>query len=659
MCGISGFWSLAGTVRRDGGMAAVDAMTSALAHRGPDAGGVWCDEANGLFLGHRRLSILDLSEAGRQPMVDPTARYALTFNGEIYNFADIRDDLLARGHSFRGHSDTEVLLYAIAEWGVERTVARLNGMFAFAVWDRQQRTLTLARDRAGKKPLYYGWAGRTFVFASELKGVLGHPDVRPDIDPEALGLFMQYSWVPAPFSIFKGIRQLPAATTLVVSADAPDRSPEAYWSARAVCEDAARSPYAGTEDEAADDLDRLLLDAVGLRMVSDVPLGAFLSGGIDSSLMVALMRRAGAAPLRTFSIGFTDQRYDEAPYARAIAGHLDTDHTEFYVTPADALAVVPELPTLYDEPFADPSQIPTYLVSRLTRQHVTVAISGDGGDELFCGYAGYVKELADWNRLRRIPGAMRRAAGSALIGFGRRRHRPVAAASPPLTGRVGGPMGKLIKRGMIFPATDAVDLYARKRWRCAAPSDAVIGADPAGHAAAFHTARPAVEDPLQAMMCLDFSTYLTDDVLVKVDRASMSVGLEVRCPLLDYRVVEFAWRLPMAMRIDAAGGKRILKRVLERYVPRPLFERRKRGFGVPIDTWLRHELRDWAEGLLDPSRLRSTGLLNAPLLLTCWREHLAGRNLNTSLLWNALMFQAWHERWMATPAPVARRAVGR
>jgi asparagine synthase (glutamine-hydrolysing) len=636
MCGICGF-VMAKRAGPPAGMAAmVDAMAGRLRHRGPDDAGRFVDPAAGVAFGHHRLAIIDLSAAGRQPMTSACGRFVITYNGEIYNFRELRQILAQRGHPFRGHSDTEVLLNAIAEWGIGEALPRLDGMFAFALWDRQTRRLTLARDRVGKKPLYYGWCGGAFLFASELKALHRHPAFEGEVDRDALGLLIQLGWVPGPLSICRRIRKLPPGTVLTLDAAGGPAAPviRTWWSAKEIAEASDREPFPGSFDEAVDALHSLLGAAVRARMIADVPLGALLSGGVDSATVVALMQAASALPVRTFSIGFREPKHDEAPFARAIAARLGTDHTELYVGPEDSLALVPELPEIYDEPLADPSQIPTALVCRLARNSVTVALSGDGGDELFAGYQRYRRSLDSWQRLRRWPAGARMAT---------------EALTSTLADRCAAPrwLSKAARRSAGIGAADALDVFVAERTRTPDPARLVRGARAVPHLLGDRQGWPDVREPLQVMMYLDFAGYLPDDCLVKVDRASMAASLEVRCPLLDHRVVELAWSLPLAYRMDDGGAKRVPKAVLERYVPRALFERPKRGFGVPIGAWLRGPLRDWAETLLDERRLAREGYLEPAAIRGLWRQHQSRRRDRQELLWHVLMFQAWHEHWLA------------
>lgn len=637
MCGLAGL--LRPIPDTDAGRLTVlaGAMGDALEHRGPDDRGVWVDGTAGIALAHRRLSILDLSPLGHQPMASEDHRFVVVYNGEIYNFAELREVLVARGHAFRGHSDTEVLLAAVVEWGIEETVARCNGMFAIALWDRQERCLWLARDRVGKKPLYYGWAGDAFVFGSELKALWRHPEFDNGVDPDALALLLRLDYVPAPHAIHVDTFKLLPGALLRIDADAvargaiahdPYHEQRRYWDARERMQAALAAPFAGDVREAENHLDELLRDAVGLRMVADVPVGVFLSGGTDSSTVTALMQAQSRHPVRSFTIGFERSHHDEAHLAREVAEHLHTAHTELYVSGADALGVVPTLPAMFDEPFADASQVPTALVARLARTDVTVALSGDGGDELFFGYKRYDRALRNWQWLQRIPSPLRH-----LLARGARGHGEAS--------RTGGFAALAAEMG----ARGIGDVYRQRiaRWRD--PAAAVRGAslpatfydqpDPLGGAGT----------PADAMMLADFSVYLPEDLLCKVDRTSMAVSLEARAPLLDWRVAEFAWSLPLAFKRHPDGNKHLLKRVLRRYLPDSMVDRGKRGFGAPVSAWLKGDLREWADALLDPARLRAEGHFDADAVHGLWQAFLAGERKWHTHLWNVLMFQAWHEHW--------------
>lgn len=658
MCGLTGFLTTNPTQPPETLQRIATDMADALVHRGPDDGGIWVDADAGIALGHRRLSIIDLSPLGHQPMVSHDGRFVLTFNGEVYNYAPIRAELEAWGYPFKGHSDTEVLLAGICRWGLEETLRRSNGMFAIAVWDRKGHVLSLARDRSGKKPLYYGWANGTFVFGSELKALHRHPAFTPEIDRDALALYLRYTWMPVPHTIYRGIRQLPAATILEVRPDATaPLIPKAYWSSRDVAEAGARAPLTLSPDAIADRLDATLREAVALRMVADVPVGAFLSGGIDSSVVVALMQAQSPGRVRTFTIGFEEQEYNEAEHAKAVARHLGTDHEELYVSPADCMAVIPNLPTLYDEPLGDYSQVPTYLVSALARRHVTVSLSGDGGDELFAGYNSYPRIYNRWMDVQRQWAACPPALRAPLAG-GLNRFADAGIRFLEGPGRAGGPLGRKVmkrlrriqKRGS--PTISAAELYARDRERYAGADTFVVGARPADCLLTQPQAWAQGVDPLLAMQQVDFATYMVDDVLVKVDRASMGTALEVRCPLLDTDVIAFAWSLPPDQRLGPTGGKAALRRVLARYVPEALFDRPKQGFGLPVDRWMRGPLREWVETLLDERRLAREGYLQPAMVRRTWAEHLSEGKDHTFLLWSLLMFQAWQEHWTQQRAPL-------
>jgi asparagine synthase (glutamine-hydrolysing) len=645
VCGIAGVWQRG--VSREAWEPLLQSMGDALFHRGPDDGGTWHDGQAGIGVVNRRLAIIDVSPLGHQPMASASERFVIAYNGELYNFQELREELEQLGHRFRGHSDTEVLLATIDQWGVHAALTRLNGMFAFALWDRERRCLHLVRDRVGEKPLYYGWVRRAFVFASELKAIRTHPEFSADVDPHALALFLRHSYVPAPYSIYRGIAKLAPGSILTLDQQAlgagqtPEPAP--FWSAREAAEAGLRDPFRGSEADAVEQLDDLLRDAVRRRMVADVPLGAFLSGGVDSSTVVAMMQAHSSRPVKTFSIGFHEAGYDEAAHARAVARHLGTDHTELYVTADQALAVIPRLPALYDEPFADSSQIPTLLVSELARRHVTVSLSGDGGDELFGGYNRYLLGRKIWDTIGWMPGPLRTAIGRGLTLLS-----PETWSA--LLGRVRGfprvtqPGDKLHKLAEILDAPDADSLYLGlvSHWR--QPAQVVEGATELPSSLTSRWPGTSVSDFTARMMYLDLVTYLPDDILVKLDRASMGVSLEARVPMLDHRVIELAWRLPLSMKVAGDTGKLVLRRVLDRYVPRPLIDRPKMGFGVPIDAWLRGPLREWAESLLDERRLGKEGFFRPEPIRARWREHLSGRRNWQYLLWDVLMFQAWLDR---------------
>jgi asparagine synthase (glutamine-hydrolysing) len=645
MCGIAGFFDLTASMQRP--EETLRSMTARLVHRGPDADGHWQDTGCGVGLGHRRLAIVDLSAEGAQPMVSASGRYVVVFNGEIYNFPEVRHDLEKLGTRFRGHSDTEVMLAAIDQWGFAKALPMFNGMFALALWDKHERKLWLARDRLGKKPLYYGVVNGALVFASELKAIRVVPGFRAQISRQALTSFLRHNYVPTPYCIYEGLSKLEAgyAVSFVsrngqVVADTRLQ----YWSAaQAACEGAANR-YTGSLEQAEADLDILLRDAVRMRMVSDVPLGAFLSGGIDSSLVVALMQAQSATPVRTFTVGFDEADFNEAVYAKRIARHLGTDHTEILLAPADALNVIPRLADIYDEPFSDSSQIPTYLVCREARRHVTVCLSGDGGDEGFCGYNRYVWWRQIWKVLRWLPHGVRQAISSGLgaipVETLDRIMRPALGILPSRF-RYDTPGEKLHKLAAVIgePSPDA--LYRRLISHWNDPAGVVLGGiepDDGRFADSDVSDRDAFTE---RMMLLDILNYLPDDILVKVDRASMAVSLEVRAPLLDYRVLEFGMGLPLDYKLRGTSGKHILRQILGRYVPLQMFDRAKTGFGVPIEQWLRGPLRDWAEDLLTPGRLRDQGFFSVDRVQSVWNQHINRQKPGHYLLWDILMFQAW------------------
>lgn len=640
MCGLTGFWT-AGCLERDSG-AILRRMNDRLIHRGPDDAGAWCDQEAGIALGHRRLSIVDLSAEGHQPMVSAGGRYVIVFNGEIYNFRELQLELAGTGVRFRGHSDTEVALAAFERWGIQATLPRLAGMFAFALWDRQERELTLARDRAGEKPLYLADLNGTLLFGSQLSALREHPAWRGEIDRGALSALLRYSYIPAPHSIHQGVEKLPPGTVVTLkrsrSTGALERSESAYWSARGAAEAGHASQLQVDDRAAVDMMDGVLRNVIGQQMVADVPLGAFLSGGIDSTVVVAIMQSLSAQRVRTFTIGFHEGGYDEAVHARAVAAHLGTDHTEQYVTPREAWEVIPRLPTVFDEPFADSSQIPTLLVAQLARRAVTVSLSGDGGDELFAGYGRYRDLERALAKNSRFPAAARPFLRAAL-GGGMPWAAHGAASAIGLATRVPQLGDRLERLEGRVSSTDAMGVYRQLISYWPRPQEVVIGAREVAPWSADATLHglSAVE---QAML-RDFCSYLPDDILVKVDRATMAVSLESRAPLIDHRVVELAWRLPLSQKVRDGQGKRVLRGVLERYVPRSLVDRPKQGFAVPVGSWLRGPLREWAEDLLEPRGLASEGYLEPKPVTRLWAEHSSGRQDWTGRLWPVLMFQGW------------------
>jgi asparagine synthase (glutamine-hydrolysing) len=644
MCGIVGFLETAASARGDSLQATVNRMTDQLRHRGPDDAGGWVDAANGVALGHRRLAILDVSAEGHQPMVSADGRFVLIFNGELYNFAVLRDVLSLLGHRFRGHSDTEILLAGFSEWGIEVTLEKSVGMFALAVWDRQLRQLSLARDRMGEKPLYYGWQGATFMFSSELKALQLHPAWIGDVDRDAIAAFMRYGYIPAPYSIYRGIAKLTPGSFLTLAGHSPARlmpAPRQYWSAQQVAAAAEANAFAGNDDEAVDALESVLGEAVRLQMVADVPVGAFLSGGIDSTTVVALMQSQSTRPVKTFSIGFHDPTFDEAPRARAVARHLGTEHTELYVTAEEALRVIPALPAVYDEPFADSSQIPTLLVAGLASRHVKVSLSGDGGDELFYGYSRYEAAYRSWKRAAAVPSLLQTGVHALLCATPAPVLNAALQFSSPLIARRRRSRREWDHVAAALADTSGDSFYRAFVSHWVEPASVVRRANEPPD---VFTERPFlgyVSDFRKRMMYMDAVSYLADGILVKVDRAAMSVSLETRVPLLDHRVVEFAWRVPMHLKQRDGQGKWLLRQVLHKYVPETLVNQQKMGFSVPLDSWLRGPLRDWAEDLLAAPRLNREGFFDASLIRYAWDTHLSGRVDQSALLWSVLMFQSW------------------
>ena len=644
MCGFAGY------IQRGGGheekaRSIATAMANVIAHRGPDDSGVWVDGKAGIAFAHRRLSVLELSTAGHQPMISPSGRFVIVYNGEIYNHLELRGRL--GKVLWRGHSDTETLLAAIDAWGVLATLKKCVGMFAFALWDRKTRILTLARDRLGEKPLYYGWQGRTFFFGSELKALNAHPEFIGEVDRKALSLSLLFSCVPGSFSIYEGIQKLTPGTFIEIHDNGHLPKPSTYWSLSETVTSAKKDPFRGDENAAVSGLETCLKESVAGQMVADVPVGVFLSGGLDSSVVAALMQAQSSRKIRTFSIGFDYEGFNEAVYAKEVARYLGTEHTEFYVTSKDALGLIPQLPGLYDEPFSDSSQIPTFLVSKLARQHVTVALTGDGGDELFGGYYRYLWSVKLWNRVKWLPFMVRNMVGHGFLSFPseilpfvmKLLSRLFDISSTSAT--AGDRLQSWATRLTELKSLD--DLYWSLIFTWKNVAEVVIcGGD------AISDARDMASCPQQLlneerMMFLDTMTYLPDDILTKVDRAAMGVSLETRVPLLDHRVVDFAWRLPLSMKLLNGESKWILRKVLHKYVPKALIERPKMGFGVPLDLWLRGPLRDWAEALLDENRLRSEGFFHPVPIRKKWQEHLSGEHNWAHYLWIVLMFQAWLE----------------
>ncbi|WP_133136214.1 asparagine synthase (glutamine-hydrolyzing) [Legionella rowbothamii] len=640
MCGFSGI--LSRTDWTSGAEKLLFAMCQSIAHRGPDDQGIWFDAQVGIGLAHTRLAIVDLSPAGHQPMASVTGRYMIVFNGEIYNHLQLREELALQ--TWRGHSDTETLLAGFEAWGIEQTIERSIGMFAFALWDKQSQTLTLGRDRAGEKPLYYGWQNEAFLFGSELKALKVHPDFKKELNPDALALFLRHNYIPAPHSIYKNIHKLAPGSFLQLSLKNPQPVVKNYWSATQTALTGFSSPFKGDANEAIDELERLAKDAIAQQMMADVPLGAFLSGGIDSSTVVALMQAQSSRPVRTFSIGFHETNYNEAKYAKAVADHLGTQHTELYVTIEDALAVIPKLSTLYDEPFSDSSQIPTFLVSELAKQQVTVALSGDAGDELFCGYNRYTMTSKLWNKINKVPLPIRRGAATVMRQISPRTWDRISSVLPVLKhySQVGS---KVHKGAYVLASATVNEAYRRLVSHHDKPYSLLVseGVEPSVFMDQHHADLSQLDD-VNRMMAMDFVSYLPDDILVKVDRAAMGVSLETRVPFLDHRLIAFAWTLPLSMKLRDGQSKWPLRQLLDRYVPRSLIERPKMGFSIPLAEWLRGPLRDWAETLLNEQRLQKEGIFNSAAIRLMWHQHLHGKGNFSALLWNILMFQAW---WQA------------
>jgi len=642
MCGIAGFL-VKNKMNYSGNLSEqATRMSEAIISRGPDDSGVWTDKAAGVALSHARLSIIDLSSAGHQPMESASGRYAIVFNGEIYNHKEIRYSLRDQVSNWRGNSDTETLLNAIEIWGLESTLKRCEGMFALALWDRNKSILMLARDRLGEKPLYYGWQGEgatsAFLFGSELKALRKHPSFKFDISRDAINLLLRHNCIPAPYSIYKNISKLMPGTILSLSINDTEPKISEYWSLKEVAMKGFDNIHNGGDTEVINGLEQVLMGSVKQQMVADVPLGAFLSGGVDSSLIVALMQQQSTQPVKTFTIGFSEDSYNEAKHAMEVAKYLNTDHAELYLSHQDAINVIPKLPKIYDEPFSDSSQIPTFLVSQLARDHVTVSLSGDAGDELFGGYNRYLLTDQLWGKLSMLPVSMRRGLAGMMTTLSPEVFNKFLGFLP--YNRVGE---KIHKAASVMESSSIDELYLRLVSHWNNPESIVLNSSEPITQLTSAASNISRLSQIQKMMLMDTLTYLPDDILTKVDRAAMGVSLETRIPFLNHNVVEYAWRMPMNFKVRNGEGKWALRQILYKYIPKEMIERPKMGFGVPIDSWLRGPIREWAEELLDESRLRQEGFFNPEQIRQKWREHLSGTRNWQYQLWDVLMFQAWLE----------------
>lgn len=617
MCGFTGFWNSSSHPSLEQIEQIIKKMSKTLVHRGPDDNGTWLDIPQGIALAHRRLAILDLSLEAHQPMISHDKRYVIVFNGEIYNYLALKQELKEWGYNFKSTSDTEVMLAAFSRWGIEESLVKFNGMFAFALWDKCEHQLYLARDPMGEKPLYYGWVGSTLIFASELKAIKAYPEFQGSINRDALGLFLKHNYVPTPYSIYENIYKLPAGSFLKIKDPHLKIKPQYYWSLKSIAEKGLKNPFIGSYSDAIKSLDSLLTDAVKIRMIADVPLGAFLSGGIDSSTIVAIMQSQNKQKIKTFSIGFEEDQFNEAKYAKQVANYLGTDHHQLYITSEDALKVIPSLPDIYDEPFADSSQIPTFLLSKLARQQLTVSLSGDGGDELFYGYQRYFLTENIWHKTAWIPPIIRNNVLSKITWS-----------------------DKLEKLSTVINFTNHQDLYHKIMSSWKNGSDLVLGDITEKNIFSDSISCKQINDK---MMYWDLQNYLTDDILVKVDRASMAVSLESRIPLIDPSLIEFAWRIPLHLKKRNGQSKWLLRQVLSKYVPEELFNRPKQGFAIPLSQWLKNPLRDWVEYLLAEEKLQQQGFFKPKPIRQKWEEHLSGKRNWQYYLWNILMFQAWLE----------------
>lgn len=647
MCGINGFFSASIKDRAD---IAVIAMNQAIQHRGPDANNIWHDNQSNLFLGHCRLAIQDISDAGSQPMHSASGRFVIAFNGEIYNHLALRDELNSQrlNPNWRGHSDTETLLACFSAWGVNKTLQKIVGMFAIALWDREQSLLTLARDRLGEKPLYWGWQGENLYFSSELKALKANAFFKTEIDRNSITLLLRHNCIPAPYSIYKDIYKLKPGHYVQIAlsnlTQAYKAEPISYWSFNNIVEAGLKEPFKGTPTQAIDLLEKALLTGINDQMLSDVPLGAFLSGGIDSSAIVALMQAQSSNPIKTFTIGFNDEGYNEAKHAKTVAKHLGTEHTELYIQASDALNVIPKLPDIYSEPFSDSSQIPTFLVSKLASQHVKVALSGDGGDELFGGYNRYLMAQNIWEKSRKMPKPARKIISNLLLTVPPNKWDDIfnlisPALPKPLRIRTAG--DKAHKLAKVLGLDNNYEYYRALISHWQQPNEIVINGYEPTTLSSNYDEWPDTDSFEHKMMAIDAQTYMTDDILVKVDRAAMANSLETRVPFLNHHIVELAWMMPLEYKIRNGEGKWLLKQVLYRHIPQELIERPKMGFGIPLHEWLRSSLRDWAEDLLDENVLKEQGYFHPAPIRKLWQEHLSGKYNHQHHLWDVLMFQAW------------------
>lgn len=643
MCGFSGF--VTKTDFPENAEQILCQMGLNIKSRGPDSNGVWFDKHSKVGLSHRRLAIVDLSETGAQPMQSSTSQFVIAFNGEIYNHLQLRAELevINPTVTWYGHSDTETLLAAIEQWGLKGTLQKAIGMFALALWDKSAKTLQLARDRFGEKPLYYGWHNEIFLFGSQLNAFRAYPGFMPEINRNALTLLLRHNYIPAPYSIYQHIFKLLPGQILTLDAN-HQQTAESYWCAKAEMSKAAKTLSSVSAEQLLADTEAILKAAVGRQMMADVPLGAFLSGGVDSSLIVALMQSQAQTPVKTFTIGFEDPRFNEAEFAKAVAKHLGTEHTELYVSEQDVLAVVPQLAEIYDEPFSDSSQIPTYLESKIARQHVTVTLSGDAGDELFCGYNRYILTARLWGKLSKVPTPLRRLAAKFLSAVSVNSWNSLAKVLPARL-RLSNLGDKLHKAAGVLSCNSIEDLYLGLVSHWQQPETVVLGAKEPLTALTDSARKAHFADPILQMMAQDTLSYLPDDILVKVDRAAMAVSLETRAPFLDHTVFEHAWRLPMPLKLKSGVSKWCLRQILYKYVPQSLIERPKMGFAVPLDAWLRGPLQSWAEILLAEERLKQEGFFDVTKVRTMWQEHLSGKRNWQYQLWDILMFQAWYQRY--------------